>query len=792
MDTGKLELDKILERIAQYAVSDACRDKIRDIHPLATAFDIREELAKTDDAFTLAARFGTPRFDKVKDIRGSFRRAQSGSSLSLRELLDTAVILRAASILKEWQSQCANIEHKLTDYFAAVTPIKPLERAISDAVLSEEELSDNASPELFRLRRAILRQGDIIRDTLGKLVKSRGKFLQDSIVTQRDGRYVIPVKTEYRGEVSGLLHDTSSSGQTLFIEPMGVVEANNEIRILRGKEKEEIERIILRLSADVGNACDSLLLTYENIIELEYRFVKAQYASKERCVTPEISDQAVLSLRQARHPLINRDTVVPVSMEIGKDYGCLIITGPNTGGKTVALKTAGLLAVMAQCGLMIPAGSGSVVGAFSKILADIGDEQSIEQSLSTFSGHMTNIVDILREADEHSLVLLDELGSGTDPIEGSSLAVAILERLKSTRCLIMATTHYQEVKLYAIDTEGVENAGCEFDINTLRPTYRLIIGVPGKSNAFAIARRLGLNEDVIQSAERMVTGENRRFERIVESLDKTRQELESMRGNAEMAERKSEEMRQALERRTRQLDQTIEREAANARAKANSIINEVRFTADKLLDELDELRHERDKADFSERVKGARSKVNRALDRMFDEANPVTTPLIRQSESDKAPTRPLKKYDTVLLLDIGKKGTLLTDPDKSGNCMAQVGVLKTRTNVSNLRLAEDKPEERVKIVQKEKRDLQSAMTKHTSLELDIRGMDATQGVEQTERFIDDSIMSGLHSVTIIHGKGTGILRSAIHQYLKSNDRVEHFRLGVYGEGENGVTIVNLK
>jgi DNA mismatch repair protein MutS2 len=793
-DHIKLELDKILALLSEQAWSDGCKDKIAGIAPLFRISDIREELQKTDDAFTLSAKFGTPRFSRIKDVCDSAKRAGSGASLTLRELLDTCSVVKAVGNLVSWYSQCAGIENSLSGYFTMLTPNKALSEKIDNAILSEEELSDGASPELSRIRKAIIRQGQHIREQLDRLVKNpdKQKYLQENIITTRDGRYVVPVRIEHKSEIAGLVHDTSASGQTLFIEPMAVVEANNEIRLLKGQEQAEVERIIAELSSDVGDFSEALILSYENLLRLEIYFAKANLGAKMKAVTPEITDSPCLELNKARHPLISADTVVPVTIEIGaeKGYTCLIITGPNTGGKTVAIKTAGLLTLMAMCGLMIPAADGSKVGFFDGIFADIGDEQSIEQSLSTFSSHMNNITRILKTADKNSLVLLDELGSGTDPIEGAALAVSILEYLKQNSCAVIATTHYQEVKLFAIEEDGVENASCEFDINTLRPTYKLITGQPGKSQAFAIAKRLGLNEEIINSAEKHVTGESKRFEKTVETLEAARVELEAARAEIEEERVKALRESKSAEKTRELIEFAKEKELQVVKNKAAGIINEVRHIADELIDELEQLRKEKDKEDFSERVRTARSRLNKTLDKMHDTANPIAE---KKQEHYVLP-RPLKVYDTVLLADIDKKGTLLTLPDKSGSCMVQVGLMKTKTKQENLRLIEEKTEDKVKINNKHisTRGLQSNATRQTSMELDIRGMASDEGVLEADRFIDSSIMGGLQLVTIIHGKGTGILRDAIHRFLKSHRQVKSFRLGKYGEGEAGVTVVELK
>ena len=484
----KLELDKILELLAEQTVSDNCREAALKLKP-KTDFDaITLELKKTDDAFSLAAKFGTPAFRKIKDVSGSLKRAKTGSMLSFRELLDVAAVLRETAALCDWYSQCENMENSLAEYFRGLIPVKPLEKRISESIISEEEMSDAASAELGSIRRRIARQGQNIRDKLDGMIKNKNTraYLQDAIVTMRDGRYVVPVRSEHKGDVPGLVHDTSATGQTFFIEPMEVVEANNEIRILKAREQAEIERITRELSAGIGANAEAIAENFRLSQILELCFAKANLGARMKAVSAKVVNSPKVVLNNARHPLLDRDLAVPISVEIGEKYDCLIITGPNTGGKTVAIKTVGLLTLMTQCGLMIPAGDGSVIGCFKRVYVDIGDEQSIEQSLSTFSSHMTNVIGILDQADEDSLVLIDELGSGTDPVEGAALAVSILTQLKTYRAKVLATTHYQEVKMFALETEGVENASCEFDVDSLGPTYRLLIGVPGRSNAFAI------------------------------------------------------------------------------------------------------------------------------------------------------------------------------------------------------------------------------------------------------------------------------------------------------------------
>lgn len=785
----KLELDKILELLAEQTYSDGCREKAVKLEPLSGVDNIRAELKKTDDAFTLSAKFGTPRFRQIKDLSGSLKRAESGSMLSFRELLDIAEILRETAILCDWYAQCSGIENSLDEYFAELYPVRDLEQRISESIVSEEEMSDAASAELASIRKRIVRQGQNIRDQLDGMIKSKStqKFLQDSIVTMRDGRYVLPVKSEHKNDVPGLVHDTSATGQTFFIEPMSVVEANNEIRILKAREQAEIERITRELSERVGENAASIGNNFKAAEILELYFAKANLGAKMRAATPEIASEPKVILKNARHPLLDMDTAVPISVEIGEKYDCLIVTGPNTGGKTVAIKTVGLLTLMAMCGLMIPAAEGSVIGAFNGIYVDIGDEQSIEQSLSTFSSHMMNIVSILDRADSDSLVLIDELGSGTDPVEGAALAVSILTTFKNYSCKVLATTHYQEVKMFALRTEGVENASCEFDVETLKPTYKLVVGVPGKSNAFAITQRLGMPEFVITRAEELVSTEDKRFEQVVDALEKSRQELEALKESLAVSERNAKLTEGELKQKLSDLEQQKEKELEKARQRALSIIEDTRAKSNLLLNELEELKKAKDKEELRKGIADKKSRISGELNRMHDAANPV---VVRVTEDYVLP-RPLKVGDSVMLADTRREGSLLTLPNMSGVCYVQIGMMRVKTNQKNLRLVENtKKKEPPK--SSVKKQITSNMNRRGGMELDIRGMLGDEGVLEVERFIDSSQLAGLSQIVIIHGKGTGALRAAVHQALKTNPSVKSYRLGAYGEGEAGVTVVELK
>ncbi|MCI7758861.1 MAG: Smr/MutS family protein, partial [[Eubacterium] saphenum] len=563
-------------------------------------------------------------------------------------------------------------------------------------------------------------------------------------------------------------------------------EANNEIRILKAREQAEIERITRELSAAVGENAAAISENFRLSQILELYFAKANLGAKMKAITPRLSEEPKVVLKNAKHPLLDRDTAVPISVEIGENYSCLIITGPNTGGKTVAIKTVGLLTLMTMCGLMIPAGDGSVVGYFDRIFVDIGDEQSIEQSLSTFSSHITNVIGILNNAGERSLALIDELGSGTDPVEGAALAVSILTSLKNVGAKVLATTHYQEVKLFALETDGVENASCEFDVETLKPTYRLIVGVPGKSNAFAISQKLGMPSRIISRAEELVSSENRRFEQVIDQLESARKELEQLKESAAISERNAKMTESELKQKLSALEQEKEKELENARRRAVSIIEQTRAQSDILLNQLEELKKVKDKEALRKGISDAKSRTNSALNRMFDEANPV----VERKVEDYVPPRPFKQGDTVRLADTSREGVLLTVPNMNGICYVQTGSMKVKTTAKNLRLVEKKPEQ--KPAGSVKKRVSSNMTRRGGMELDIRGKMGDEGVLEMERFIDSAIMAGLSQIVIIHGKGTGALRAAVQQALKRNPAVKSFRAGEYGEGEAGVTVVELK
>lgn len=788
-----LELHKILMQLSEFCSNDFTRKKALEIEPSNDLEYVKSEVKKTSEALELTVKYGTPVFINFRDITGSLNRADSGSVLTPGELIEIRRMLYQTRELYNWYAQFnENIPETSLDYlFESLFPNKFLEQKLQTAIISEEEISDDASPELASIRRKIAQAGLRIRDTLDKMIKSSTtqKYLQDSIVTIRDGRYVLPVKTEHKNDISGLVHDTSATGSTLFIEPVAVVEANNEIRILKGREQDEIQRILAELSADCAAMKDSLLSSFNAAVELNLYFAKANYGAKMRAAAPEISDDGIIILNKARHPLIDDKKVVPINFRLGTDYDSLIITGPNTGGKTVILKTVGLLTAMTMSGMLIPVSDGCKISVFHDILVDIGDNQSIEQSLSTFSSHMNKVIEILNTADFQSLVLLDELGSGTDPIEGAALAISIIEKLRSQGAEIVTTTHYQELKMYALDSDGVQNGCCEFDVNTLKPTYNLIIGSPGKSNAFAISKQLGISDEIIKHAQSLISSENKSFESIIENLEKVRIELENNNKAADKLRIENESLKKQLEDERNQLIKEKEAEIEKAIIEARSIVDKVTRQSQALIDELDEIRKQKNKDDFSSKASAAKQIQKTRLNKLYMEANPIS-----EQTSVYQPPRPYKKGDNVIISDTNKKGILITPPDVNGICMVQVGIMKTKIDASKLRLVE---KEKVtfnnnKLKNSVSKSVESRMTRKAEMELDIRGYASDEGVYEVDRFLDNAVMSGMSVVTIIHGKGTGVLKNAVRAHLKKHPHVKSSRRGMFGEGEDGVTVVELK
>ena len=789
-----LELDKILDMLADLTSNEETRRMALEVRPDNDLERVRYECLKTSQAFSLSVQFGTPPFSNFKDISTVAARAASGAVISLRDLMDIAAMLRQIKALADWYSHCENVETELSYLFSRLQPNDWLLEKLERSIISDNEIADAASPELAAIRRKINRAGMQLRETLDKMIKNKTtqQYLQESNVTIRDGRFVLPVKSEYRGQVSGLVHDTSATGQTIFIEPMAIVEANNDIRILEGKEQEEIERIIRQLCRDCGDYAEILTENYKVCTELNLYFAKSNLAAKLNCSLPEITDDGKMHLKKARHPLIDKSKAVPVDISLGEDYQALIITGPNTGGKTVSLKTAGLLAAMTMCGLLIPCADGSRISVYDHILADIGDSQSIEQNLSTFSSHTNKVIEILGTADERSLVLLDELGSGTDPVEGAALAISIIRRLMENGAKIMVTTHYQELKVFAIDSSGVENASCEFDIETLRPTYRLIVGSPGKSNAFAISESLGMPSDIISDAKSRVSEANTRLEEVIGKLEASRIELERQKEEISRLRAETAAHEEAIRREREEIEAAKADELEKARLRAMTIIEQTKAESNELIDELEKLRKEKDKKDFSTNVSGMKSKTKQSFNKMYDTANPVEK---RDPNEGYVLPRKLRRGDTVYVVDLQRKGIISGDPDGSDFVFVQMGVMKTKMNISRLRLEEP---QKVTVGSKPLRPNRKMnkigvkAERRGKMELDIRGCACDDGVYQLDAFIDQAVMSNISTVTIIHGKGTGLLRQAVHKRLKSHPSVKSFRLGLFGEGEDGVTVAELK
>ncbi len=787
-----IEFDKVLEQLAEFTSCDDASYNAMHLKPESNLDLARALLNQTVDAHMLLARFGGPSFGGLKNVNNALSRANAGSVLNTRELLDIGGVLRVIRTLSSWRASNAGVQSVLDPLFNALVPNKFLETAIFNAIISEEEISDNASPALADIRRKIRRQEAKVREQLEKFSRSQShsKYLQENIITQRNGRYVVPVKSEHRNEVAGLVHDTSASGATVFIEPMAVVEANNEIRVLQTKEREEIERILAELSASAGDFAQSIKNSYECAVELNLIFAKAQYAYKLKAAPPILNDKGIINLRAARHPLIDAKKVVPVDIMLGGDFDTLVITGPNTGGKTVSIKTLGLLSMMAMCGMMIPAGDRSEISVFNKILSDIGDEQSIEQSLSTFSAHMKTIIEIFNEADESSLILIDELGAGTDPIEGAALAIAILEALHFKGAKIAATTHYAELKAYALETPRVENGCCEFDVATLRPTYRLLIGVPGKSNALAISEKLGLEASVINRASELVSTENKAFENVVDRLEETRRNMENELERAKQLADKANKEKIDAEKLREEINSLREKELEKARSQALKVVENAKREAYSLMQELEKLRKEQQKTkDATELARRAKSLVRKGLDSIDSAADPIIA--VDDDDKDYVLPRALVTGDTVIIRDIAKTAKVLSPADKNGNVEVQAGSIKTRVKLANLKLCENTPKKK-EVRSTAKLQGESRLNMAASTRLDLRGMTVDNCLIELDRFIDMGLRTGLNEFTVVHGKGTGALRSAVTRYLKASPYVKSSRLGVYGEGEDGVTIVVLK
>lgn len=784
-----LELPKILLTLSEMTSCEEARLAALSLQPSGDFFEVQKRLSETEAAHILIAKFGAPSFGGLINVNNQLSRASSGGTLSMRELLDISCDLRVIRGITEWRSKSAGMDTAIDDLFNSLYTNKYLEDKINNAVLSDTEMSDNASPALKDIRRHKRLEESKIRDKLDGMIRSPKykSSLQDAIITQRNGRFVVPVKAEHRSEVSGMVHDTSGSGATVFIEPAAVIEANNRIKVLESRERDEIERILSELSEEAGSFADTIKISCESAAELNLIFSKAQLAYKMKATMPIINSRGVIELKKARHPLLDPKKAVPIDVSLGDKYDSLVITGPNTGGKTVSIKTIGLLTLMAECGLFIPANENSSIAVFKNVFADIGEEQSIEQSLSTFSAHMTTIVNISNNVDESSLVLIDELGAGTDPVEGAALAVAVLEDLRRKGAKIAATTHYSELKEYALRTNRVENASCEFSVDTLKPTYKLITGIPGRSNAFAISQKLGLSKEVIDEAAKLISEENTRFEDVVDTLQKTRLEMEKEKEKTAEMQNEIDEIKKKAENELSLAKQKGETQILMAQNEAKRILENAKRAAASLMMELDRLKreqsNEKNASEMARKAKAALKQHLNTIDDMTYEKNDFDG-----DDDDYVLPRQLKTGDNVFVKTLGTEAEVVS-LDKNGNAEVKAGVMKMKVKTSELHLLAPKKKPKKQSLYRSVKEKSLPSGKSS---VDLRGESVEEAIADLDMFIDGVLRSGLNELTIIHGKGTGTLRRAIQQHLKDHPNIKSYRTGVYGEGEEGVTIAELK
>ena len=799
-DHKALELDKILLQLANETTCPDAAELAQKIEPDTDIRHVERLLQETDDAFVLMAKYGAPSFYGMTNVTNALRRAEAGGVLNLAELLSVAATLRAIRSVSDWRKKSESVKTALDYRFETLQPNKFIEDRISMTVVSEEEVADTASVALAAIRRKIRAASLRVREQLDKMIRSQTyqKYLQEAIVTQRGGRYVVPVKAEFRNEVKGLIHDSSGSGATVFIEPIGVVGANNEIRVLRSDEKDEIDRILTELSREIGEFADGIIQSYRAAVELNLIFAKGQLAYKMKATVPKLNQEGRIAIKSARHPLIDKNKVVPTDLYLGSDFDALIVTGPNTGGKTVTLKTAGLLCAMAQCGFLIPADERSEVCVFDEFLVDIGDEQSIEQSLSTFSGHMKKITGILELAMPHTLVLLDELGAGTDPAEGAALAVAIIEELRRRGVLLMATTHYAELKVFALETKGVVNASCEFDLETLRPTYKLSVGVPGKSNAFLISEKLGIPERVIEAAQQHLSAEDKRLDAVLGQLDDLKLQLKESQHEVEELKNEASHQLEAAQKKRDELIQQGENELEAARAKARALAQQVESQAYALTDELRQLQKD-ERLSTQQKAQRAREIAKKESEKLF-----MGTEVVHNPVKEFVPLKEVKVGQEVCIAELNQLATVLSLPDKNGDVLVRAGIIKTKVPLKGLKQPEKlvkDPKPQTKAQQRYSRLTGDAnrpngrverVHRSAKMECNLLGLTVDEALPEVDSFIDRAILNGQTVVYLIHGNGTGALRTAIHKHLRGNRMVKSFRLGRYGEGESGVTVVELK
>ncbi|MDQ2087719.1 endonuclease MutS2 [Herbivorax sp. ANBcel31] len=784
-----LEFDKIINKLVSLASSNLGKDLAKELMPDSSFSVVREALKETSDGVTFILRKGGPPLGGIRDIKDSIKRAEVGSVLNPGEFLKISGVLRAVRNMKNYSSNDRieiEDDNVVKELISLLEPNKSLEDIINRSIVSEEEVADTASTTLNSIRKQIKNAKESIKNKLNEIIRSskHKKYMQESIVTMRGDRYVVPVKQEYRSEIPGLIHDSSASGATIFVEPMAVVEANNNIRELRIKERAEIERILRELTEHVAKMETGLKSNVSLLAKLDFIFAKAKLSFDYKCICPKINDEHKIVIKKGRHPLLDVKSVVPIDFWIGQDFDTLVVTGPNTGGKTVSLKTVGLFTLMMQAGLHIPANEGTCLSVFNKIYADIGDEQSIEQSLSTFSSHMKNIVNILDSIDDNSLVLFDELGAGTDPTEGAALAMSILENIRNKGCITVATTHYSQLKVYALTTNYVENACCEFNVETLKPTYRLLIGVPGKSNAFAISKRLGLREGVIERAKEFLTREDIKFEDMLQSIEKNLNKTESEKQIAQKYRLEAEKLKKEIEEKREKIKESREKLIKEAREESRRILNNSKREAEEIISQMKQLEKESQNDLRQKKAEDMRLKLKNKVDNIEEN---LSSELVKKNKSSKPPEN-LKPGDAVLIVSLNKKGTVVAPPDKEGEVLVQAGIMKINVHISSLKKVD---EQKSHIEKSGMSRIGKSKAKNISKEIDIRGYNLDEAIDRVDKYLDDAIIAGLQEVSIIHGKGTGVLRSGIQKHLRSNPRLKSFRLGKYGEGESGVTVVEL-
>lgn len=777
-----LEFHKIKEKIKEYAITSGAKELIDELQPYGNVYEIKEHIQETNEALDLLMTKGNPPFVGFYDVRDGVSRVLKGGTLNALQLIRIGNMLRSARGFFDYIKRKDEEEtHRIIEEICeGITPLRKLEESIENAIVGEDEISDRASATLFNIRRSLKEKNSSVREKIGSIIRSHSKFLQDNLYSVRGDRYVLPVKAEYKGQVPGLVHDQSSSGATLFIEPMSLVNLNNEIKELMLKEKAEIERILSVLSKSVYNNRDEVKRNLEILIELDFIFAKAKYGSSINGIAPSVNTDGSFHIIEGRHPLISSKVVVPSTSYLGKEFSSLIITGPNTGGKTVTLKTIGLLHIMGMSGLLIPARDNSSISYYENIFADIGDEQSIEQSLSTFSSHMTNIVEIMSDANDNSLVLFDELGAGTDPTEGAALAISILETLRRRGCKIVATTHYSELKGYALRTIDVENASVEFDVETLRPTYRLLIGIPGKSNAFEISRRLGLSDEVIKNAKESISAETLQFEDLIQSLQEKSIKAEEDARRAELLKIEAQKLKDKYNNKLESLEKMRENAYGDARREAKQIIRDAKEEADEILKTMRELEREGISSTNRRKLEGERAKLRNNLDKAEESLK------TEKKKQGKEITK-VKLGMEAFLPSLNQKVIIISMPDNKGEVKVEAGIMKINVKLKDLVIAEGIKEEKKKVAKEVNLNLKSV-----SSSVDLRGLDSEEACYNADLYLDEAYMAGLGEVSLIHGKGTGILRKAINDMLKRHPHVKSYRLGEYGEGGTGVTMVQLK